>query len=159
MNITVICVGKIKEKFYREAVCEYSKRLSKFCKLNIIEVDDEEAGQNLSPVQESNIKDKEGERILKKIPTNSYVFTLEIEGKKYDSVSFSKNLNDLCIKGQSSICFIIGGSLGLSDKIKDLSNAKLSFSDMTFPHQLMRVILLEQIYRAFKILNNEPYHK
>ena len=159
MNITVICVGKIKEKFYREAVCEYSKRLSKFCKLNIIEVDDEEAGQNLSPVQESNIKDKEGERILKKIPTNSYVFTLEIEGKKYDSVSFSKNLNDLCIKGQSSICFIIGGSLGLSDKIKDLSNAKLSFSDMTFPHQLMRVILLEQIYRAFKIINNEPYHK
>ena len=159
MNITVICVGKIKEKFYREAVCEYSKRLSKFCKLNIIEVDDEEAGQNLSPVQESNIKDKEGERILKKIPTNSYVFTLEIEGKKYDSVSFSKNLNDLCIKGQSSICFIIGGSLGLSDRIKGLSNAKLSFSDMTFPHQLMRVILLEQIYRAFKILNNEPYHK
>ncbi len=159
MNITVICVGKIKEKFYREAVCEYSKRLSKFCKLNIIEVDDEEAGQNLSPVQESNIKDKEGERILKKIPSNSYVFTLEIEGKKYDSVSFSKNLNDLCIKGQSSICFIIGGSLGLSDKIKDLSNAKLSFSDMTFPHQLMRVILLEQIYRAFKIINNEPYHK
>lgn len=159
MNITVICVGKIKEKFYREAVCEYSKRLSKFCKLNIIEVDDEEAGQNLSPVQESNIKDKEGERILKKIPSNSYVFTLEIEGKKYDSVSFSKNLNDLCIKGQSNICFIIGGSLGLSDKIKDLSNAKLSFSDMTFPHQLMRVILLEQIYRAFKIINNEPYHK
>ncbi len=159
MNITVICVGKIKEKFYREAVCEYSKRLSKFCKLNIIEVDDEEAGQNLSPVQESNIKDKEGERILKKIPSNSYVFTLEIEGKKYDSVSFSKNLNDLCIKGQSSICFIIGGSLGLSDKIRDLSNAKLSFSDMTFPHQLMRVILLEQIYRAFKIINNEPYHK
>ncbi len=159
MNITVICVGKIKEKFYREAVCEYSKRLSKFCKLNIIEVDDEEAGQNLSPVQESNIKDKEGERILKKIPSNSYVFTLAIEGKKYDSVSFSKNLNDLCIKGQSSICFIIGGSLGLSDKIKDLSNAKLSFSDMTFPHQLMRVILLEQIYRAFKIINNEPYHK
>ena len=110
MNITVICVGKIKEKFYREAVCEYSKRLSKFCKLNIIEVDDEEAGQNLSPVQESNIKDKEGERILKKIPSNSYVFTLEIEGKKYDSVAFSKNLNDLCIKGQSSIFFIIGGS-------------------------------------------------
>ena len=159
MNITVICVGKIKEKFYREAVCEYSKRLSKFCKLNIIEVDDEEAGQNLSPVQESNIKDKEGERILKKIPSNSYVFTLEIEGKKYDSVSFSKNLNDLCIKGQSSICFIIGGSLGLSDKVKEISNAKLSFSDMTFPHQLMRVILLEQIYRAFKIINNEPYHK
>ena len=159
MNIYVLCVGKIKEKFYREAVCEYSKRLSKFCKLNIIEVDDEEAGQNLSPVQESNIKDKEGERILKKIPTNSYVFTLEIEGKKYDSVSFSKNLNDLCIKGQSSICFIIGGSLGLSDRIKGLSNAKLSFSDMTFPHQLMRVILLEQIYRAFKIIHNEPYHK
>lgn len=159
MNITVICVGKIKEKFYREAVCEYSKRLSKFCKLSIVEVDDEETPQKLSPLLENSIKDKEGERILKKIPSNSFVYTLEIEGKKTDSVSFSKEINNLCIKGCSSICFIIGGSLGLSEKVKDISNAKLSFSDMTFPHQLMRVILLEQIYRAYKIINNEPYHK
>ena len=108
---------------------------------------------------ENSIKDKEGERILKKIPSNSFVYTLEIEGKKYDSVSFSKEINNLCVKGTSSICFIIGGSLGLSDKVKELSNSKLSFSDMTFPHQLMRVILLEQVYRAYKIINNEPYHK
>ena len=157
MNVTVICVGKIKEKFFREAVSEYSKRLSKFCKLNIIEVDDEEAGQNLSEALETIIKDKEGERILKKIPSSAYVITLEIEGKKYDSLS--KNIENLCIKGYSNICFIIGGSLGLSDTVKKISNEKLSFSDMTFPHQLMRVVLLEQIYRSFKIINNEPYHK
>ena len=159
MNITVICVGKIKEKFYREAVCEYSKRLSKFCKLNIIEVDDEEAGQNLSEASENLIKEKEGERILKKIPSSAYVITLEIEGKKYDSLSFSKNIENLCIKGCSNICFIIGGSLGLSHSVKKISNEKLSFSDMTFPHQLMRVILSEQIYRAFRIMRGEPYHK
>ena len=158
MNVTVICVGKIKEKFFREAVSEYSKRLSKFCKLNIIEVDDE-AEQNLSRALETIIKEKEGERILKKIPSSAYVITLEIEGKKYDSLSFSKNIENLCIKGYSNICFIIGGSLGLSDSVKKISNEKLSFSDMTFPHQLMRVVLLEQIYRSFKIINNEPYHK
>ena len=159
MNVTVICVGKIKEKFFKEAVSEYSKRLSKFCKLNIIEVDDEEAEQNLSRALETIIKEKEGERILKKIPSSAYVITLEIEGKKYDSLSFSKNIENLCIKGYSNICFIIGGSLGLSDSVKKISNEKLSFSDMTFPHQLMRVVLLEQIYRSFKIINNEPYHK
>ncbi|MBO4310251.1 MAG: 23S rRNA (pseudouridine(1915)-N(3))-methyltransferase RlmH [Lachnospiraceae bacterium] len=159
MNIYVLCVGKIKEKFYREAVCEYSKRLSKFCKLSIIEVDDEETSQNASVATENAVKDKEGDRILKKIPSNSYVFTLEIDGKKTDSVGFSKKINDLCIKGQSNLCFIIGGSLGLSDNVKNKANEKISFSDMTFPHQLMRVILLEQIYRSFKIINNEPYHK
>ncbi len=159
MNIYVLCVGKIKEKFYREAVCEYSKRLSKFCKLSIIEVDDEENSQNASVATENAVKDKEGDRILKKIPSNSYVFTLEIDGKKTDSVGFSKKINDLCIKGQSNLCFIIGGSLGLSDNVKNIANEKISFSDMTFPHQLMRVILLEQIYRSFKIINNEPYHK
>jgi len=159
MNITVICVGKIKEKFYRDAIDEYIKRLSKFCRLSIIEVDDEEAGQNLNDNQCNIVKNKEGERILRKIPVNSYVFTLEIEGLKYDSVSFSKKINKLCIEGNSNIVFIIGGSLGLSDNVKDVANSKISFSDMTFPHQLMRVILLEQIYRSFKIINNEPYHK
>ena len=132
MNITLICVGKIKEKFYREAVDEYSKRLSKFCKLNIIEVDDEEAGQNLSEASENNVKDKEGERILKKIPANSYIFTLEIEGKKYNSVLFSKEIDNICLKGNSHLVFIIGGSLGLSDSVKKISSQKLSFSDFKF---------------------------
>lgn len=159
MNISIVCVGKIKEKYFRDALDEYVKRLSKFAKISIFEVDDEETPANASESVENIIKDKEGERILKKIPSNSYIFTLEIEGKKYDSVSFSKKINSLAINGNSNICFIIGGSLGLSDNIKAISNEKLSFSDMTFPHQLMRVILTEQIYRAFKIINNEPYHK
>ncbi len=159
MNITVIGVGKIKEKYFKDSIAEYSKRLSRFCKLTIIEVEDEEASQGISEAQMEIIKNKEGERILKKIPSNSYVFTLEIEGKKYDSVSFSKRINELAVGGTSSICFIIGGSLGLSDSVKAISDNKLSFSDMPFPHQLMRVILLEQVYRAFKIINNEPYHK
>ena len=159
MNVTLIVVGNNKEKFFREAVDEYSKRLSKFCKLNIIEVEDEETPASSSDSFDSQIKDKEGERILKKIPSSAFVFTLEIDGKKYDSVSFSRKIENLCITGNSHICFIIGGSLGLSDSVKKISNERISFSDMTFPHQLMRVILLEQVYRAFKIINNEPYHK
>ena len=159
MNVTLIDVGKNKEKFFREAVDEYSKRLSKFCKLNIIEVEDEETPASSSDSFDTQIKDKEGERILKKIPSSAFVFTLEIDGKKYDSVSFSRKIENLCITGNSHICFIIGGSLGLSDSVKKISNERISFSDMTFPHQLMRVILLEQVYRAFKIINNEPYHK
>ena len=159
MNVTLIVVGKNKEKFFREAVDEYSKRLSKFCKLNIIEVEDEETPASSSDSFDSQIKDKEGERILKKIPSSAFVFTLEIDGKKFDSVSFSRKIENLCITGNSHICFIIGGSLGLSDSVKKISNERISFSDMTFPHQLMRVILLEQLYRAFKIINNEPYHK
>ena len=159
MNVTLIVVGKNKEKFFREAVDEYSKRLSKFCKLNIIEVEDEETPASSSDSFDSQIKDKEGERILKKIPSSAFVFTLEIDGKKFDSVSFSRKIENLCITGNSHICFLIGGSLGLSDSVKKISNERISFSDMTFPHQLMRVILLEQVYRAFKIINNEPYHK
>lgn len=159
MNVSIICVGKIKEKFYKDAVAEYLKRLSKFCKTEIIEVDDEDTPQNASKTVEDKIKDKEGERILSRIPDNAYVYTLEIEGKKYDSVSFSKEISERQLSGDSKIVFIIGGSLGLSDKVKSISKGKISFSDMTFPHQLMRVILLEQIYRAFKIINNEPYHK
>lgn len=159
MNVTLIVVGKNKEKFFKEAVDEYSKRLSKFCKLNIIEVDDEETPANSSDSFDTLIKDKEGERILKKIPSSAFVFTLEIDGKKYDSVAFSRKIEKLCVSGNSHICFIIGGSLGLSDSVRKISNERISFSDMTFPHQLMRVILLEQVYRAFKIINNEPYHK
>ena len=159
MNITVLCVGKIKEKYFTDAINEYSKRLSGFCKLTIVEVDDEKTPQNSSEALDNAIKDKEGERLLKKIPNGSYVITLEIDGKKRDSVEFSKHIEKLCVNGNSNICFIIGGSLGLSDLIKNKSDESISFSDMTFPHQLMRVILLEQIYRSFKIINNEPYHK
>ena len=159
MRITLITVGKIKEKFYRDAIDEYSKRLSKFCKLTIVETQDEDTPQNASDNVITAIKDKEGDRILKKIPEGSYVFTLEIEGKKSDSIAFAETIHKLSVNGNSNLCFIIGGSLGLSDNVKNISDYKLSFSDMTFPHQLMRVILLEQIYRSFKIINNEPYHK
>lgn len=159
MNINIVCVGKIKEKFYKEAIDEYTKRLSKFCKVSIIEVSDEETPQNASENLETIIRDKEGERILKKISDSSYVITLEIKGNKIDSTDLSQKINNLCVSGKSDITFVIGGSLGLADSVCKRSNYKLSFSDMTFPHQLMRVILLEQIYRSFKIINNEPYHK
>ena len=159
MNITILCVGKIKEKFYKDAINEYSKRLSKYTKLTIIELEDEETIQNSGSAMETIVKNKEGDRILKRIPSGSYIITLEIEGEKTDSVGLSKKINNLALNGKSNLCFIIGGSLGLSDNVKKLSDYKLSFSDMTFPHQLMRVILLEQIYRSFKISNNEPYHK
>lgn len=159
MSITILCVGKIKEKFYKDAINEYSKRLSKYTKLNIVELEDEETVQNASEAMENIVKDKEGDRIIRKIPSGSYIITLEIEGEKLDSVGLSKKISNLAVSGKSNICFIIGGSLGLSDNVKKLSNYKLSFSDMTFPHQLMRVILLEQIYRSYRIINNEPYHK
>ena len=159
MNISVICVGKIKEKFYRDALEEYTKRLSKFANISIIEVEDEETPQKASEKEELQIKDKEGKRILAKISDSSYVYTLEIEGKKLSSEGLAEHLKCRMNEGKSRICFIIGGSLGLSDEVKKRSDFKLSFSDMTFPHQLMRVILSEQIYRSFKIINNEPYHK
>ena len=143
--IKIICVGKIKESFYRDAISEYLKRLSKYHKVQIIEVAD------------SNIK-VEKELILKKIDLKDYIITLEIEGKQIGSVEFS-NLIDKTLINNSNITFIIGGSDGLDDEIKSLSNYKLSFSKMTFPHQLFRVVLLEQIYRAFRIINNESYHK
>ena len=159
MNIKIITVGKIKEKFYRDAILEYSKRLSSYCKLNIIEVNDEMTKENASVNEVNIILRKEGERILKSINNNEYIIALAINGKKLDSIEFANKINDLGIHSNSNICFIIGGSLGLSDDVLKKANMKLSFSDMTFPHQLMRVILLEQIYRAFRINNNEPYHK
>lgn len=159
MNISIICVGRVKEKFLRDAIDEYSKRISKFSSINIIEVDDEETPANASEKEMLAILEKEGNRILSKISDSFYVYTLEIEGKKMSSDKFSKSIENLCIEGKSKICFVIGGSLGLSDAVKKRSNQALSFSDMTFPHQLMRVILLEQVYRCFKIINNEPYHK
>lgn len=159
MKISIVCVGKIKEKFYKDAIAEYSKRLSKYCKLEIIEVADEKTPDGASDKVCDSIMDKEGERILSHIPDNAYVIALAIEGKEYDSVTFAKYIDRLGVEGNSNIVFVIGGSLGLSDKIKSRADTLLSFSNMTFPHQLMRVILLEQIYRAYRIINNEPYHK
>lgn len=159
MNIKILCVGKIKEKFYRDAISEYSKRLSKYCSLEIVEVNDEKTSENSTENEINIIKDKEGERILKHIKDKDYAIALAIQGKQQDSVAFSKYIENLGITGNSSICFIIGGSLGLSDAVMKRCNNSISFSKMTFPHQLMRVILLEQIYRAMRIMNNEPYHK
>ena len=153
MKITLLTVGKIKEKFLRDAIAEYSKRLSKYCKLEIIEVD------HASEVVEKSIRDKEGERLMRYIRDDDYVITLEIGGKMLDSVAFSRQLENLGIRGQSHICFVIGGSIGLGDALVKRSDYALSFSKMTFPHQLMRVILLEQIYRSYRIMTNQPYHK
>lgn len=159
MKIKLICVGKIKEAFFRDAIDEYTKRLSKFTKVEIIECQDEKTPDNASDNLNAQIMEKEGERILSKINKDDFVITLEILGKELSSVELSDKINDILNRGYNTITFIIGGSLGLSDTVKKRSDFKLSFSRMTFPHQLMRVILLEQIYRSFKIQNNEPYHK
>jgi 23S rRNA (pseudouridine1915-N3)-methyltransferase len=159
MNITLVTVGKIKEKFYSEAIAEYSKRLSRYCKLEIVEVADEKTPDNASEVMETQIKLKEAERILKNIRDDSYCIALAIDGKKYNSVDFARHIEKLGVAGKSKIAFVIGGSLGLHESVLKRADEKISFSDMTFPHQLMRVILLEQIYRGYRIINNEPYHK
>ena len=159
MKITLLTVGKIKEKFLRDAIAEYSKRLSKYCKLEIIEVADEKTPDHASEVVEKSIRDKEGERLMRYIRDDDYVITLEIGGKMLDSVAFSRQLENLGIRGQSHICCVIGGSIGLGDALVKRSDYALSFSKMTFPHQLMRVILLEQIYRSYRIMTNQPYHK
>lgn len=159
MKITIISVGKIKEKFFDDAIKEYSKRLSKYCKLNIVEVKDEKTKENASQTEEDIIKETEGKRILDKISDSSKVIALAIEGKELDSVELAKEIDNFRISGTSDVTFVIGGSLGLHKTVLDRADMKLSFSKMTFPHQLMRVILLEQIYRSFRIINNEPYHK
>lgn len=159
MKITVICVGKIKEKFYTEAIKEYSKRLSRYCNLNIVEVADEKTPAVLSDLMLNQIKNKEGERIAKYISDDAHLVALAIDGKNPDSEGLAGYINNLGITGTSHIQFVIGGSLGLADSILKRADYKLSFSNMTFPHQLMRVILLEQIYRSYRIINGEPYHK
>ncbi|MBQ7067119.1 MAG: 23S rRNA (pseudouridine(1915)-N(3))-methyltransferase RlmH [Lachnospiraceae bacterium] len=159
MKIDIVSVGKIKESYFRGAIEEYSKRLSKYCKLEIIEVSDEKTKENASENEENLVKEKEGERILKNLKEDAYVIALSITGKKLDSVAFSKKLDNLGISGRSHIQFVIGGSLGLHSSVLKRADYELSFSDMTFPHQLMRVILLEQIYRCYRIINREPYHK
>lgn len=159
MKITILCVGKVKEKFYRDAIGEYQKRLSRYCKLEIVELTDEKTPDGASETVENQIKEKEGNRILSKIREEDYVIALAIDGKMQDSVELSKNIQQLGVRGKSSIVFVIGGSLGLSEEVLKRADEKLSFSKMTFPHQLMRVILLEQVYRSYRIMNGEPYHK
>ena len=159
MKITVITVGKIKEKYLRDAIAEYAKRLSRYCKLEIIEVADEKTPDQASETVEEQIRDKEGERILKYIRDDMYVITLEIGGKMLSSEELADKINMLGIQGQSSVAFVIGGSIGLGREVLKRSDYALSFSKMTFPHQLMRVILLEQVYRSYRIINREPYHK
>ena len=159
MNVRILCVGKIKEKFYRDAIDEYVKRLSKYCSVSVVEVPDEKTSENASDTEIDIVKDKEGERLLKHINDRDFVIALAILGKQMDSVAFSKYIEDLGIQGKSSLVFVIGGSLGLSDNVLRRADYQISFSKMTFPHQLMRVILSEQIYRAMRIMKNEPYHK
>ena len=159
MKITLITVGKIKEKYFTDAIAEYAKRLSRYCKLEIIEVADEKTPDGASEALENQIKEKEGERILSKVPDSAYVIALAIEGKQLSSEELADKMEKWNVNGISHLVFIIGGSLGLTPKVLNRADFKLSFSKMTFPHQLMRVVLLEQIYRSFRIRNNEPYHK
>lgn len=159
MKITVITVGKLKEKYLVMAIDEYKKRLSRYCNLEIVELSDEKAPENMSLAQEEEVKFKEGQRIIKQIKPSSYLIALAIEGEQRTSEDLANHIQKLGTQGHSHITFIIGGSLGLSDEVLSSCQEKLSFSKMTFPHQLMRVILLEQIYRSFRIINGEPYHK
>lgn len=159
MKITIVTVGKIKEKYLKDAIAEYSKRLSKYCKLEIIEVSDEKTPDNASAVVEEQIRAKEAERILKYVKEDAYVITLEIHGKQLTSEELADKIEKLGVQGTSHIMLIIGGSIGLGEEVLKRSDFALSFSKMTFPHQLMRVILLEQIYRSYRIISGEPYHK
>lgn len=159
MKITIVTVGKIKEKYLKEAIAEYSKRLRAYCDLKIIEVADEKTPDQASQAVEDGIRSKEGERILKQLKDEMYVITLEISGEMLTSEKLAEKIEHLGIQRKSSIAFVIGGSIGLGKDVLRRSDYALSFSKMTFPHQLMRVILLEQIYRSFKIQRGEPYHK
>lgn len=159
MQIKVISVGKLKEKYLKQGIDEYKKRLGAYCQLELIEVPDEKAPEHLSEKDMDGIKNKEGERILQKITDDTHVITLEIKGKQLTSEQLAKEIDYLALHGKSKLAFIIGGSLGLSEAVMKRSNFALSFSKMTLPHQLMRLVLLEQIYRSFRINRNEPYHK
>ncbi|MCY9261661.1 23S rRNA (pseudouridine(1915)-N(3))-methyltransferase RlmH [Bacillus haynesii] len=159
MNISIVAIGKLKEKYLKQGIDEYIKRLSAYAKVDIIEMPDEKAPENLSEQDMKIVKDKEGERILSKISPDAHVIALAIEGKMKSSEELADNMDRLATYGKSKVTFVIGGSLGLSDAVLKRANEKLSFSRMTFPHQLMRLILLEQVYRAFRINRGEPYHK
>ncbi|KAB2953848.1 23S rRNA (pseudouridine(1915)-N(3))-methyltransferase RlmH [Heliorestis acidaminivorans] len=159
MQIQIISVGKIKEKYLKLGIEEFSKRLSVYCRLTHIEVSDEEAPDSMSAKEIEQVKEKEGERILQQIKADHYVIALAIDGVSWSSEELAKEMDRLATYGQSQLAFVIGGSNGLSDKVMQRANKKLSFSKMTFPHQLMKLILVEQIYRAFRINRGEPYHK
>ena len=158
LSINIICVGKIKEKFFTSAIDEYSKRLSKYCKLDILELPDEKIPDKANTSIENSIKEKECNNILNHLKFDSYVIALDLKGTEYTSIDFSKKIEQISMQN-SKITFIIGGSLGLTDKLLNICNEKICFSKMTFPHQLIRIFLVEQIYRAFKISNGENYHK
>lgn len=159
MNITIIAVGKLKEKYLKQGIEEYLKRLGPYAKVQIKEVADEKAPENMSEAEIQNVKQKEGERILSQVSQDTYVITLEIDGKMLTSEKFAAKLDELATYGKSKIAFVIGGSVGISDDVEKRSDLALSFSKLTFPHQMMRMILLEQVYRAFRIMRGEPYHK
>ena len=159
MNITVICIGKLKERYWVDAIAEYSKRMSKYCNLDIIELKETRLPDKASKALEEAVKESEGKAILKQIKNDMYVITLEILGKNISSEDLASKIEELSLQGKSNIAFIIGRSLGLSQEVSQRSDFKLSFSKMTFPHQMMRVVLLEQVYRSFKIIKKETYHK
>ena len=159
MKIKILCVGKIKEKYLKDAIDEYTKRISRFATVEIVELSDEKIPDNPSEAQMKAVINKEGDKIMAKISPSDYLITLCVEGKLLSSEELAKSVSDICVGGSSTITFVIGGSLGIREDIKQMSKLRLSFSKMTFPHQLMRVILLEQVYRAFKINANEEYHK
>lgn len=159
MNIKIICVGKLKEKYLVQGIQEYTKRLQAYTKIEIVEVSDEKAPENLSENEMTLIKEKEGKRILAKVRDTEFLFALAIEGKNPSSEGFAKQIDQVITQGKSNLTFVIGGSLGLSKEVLQRSNAQISFGKMTYPHQLMRLILVEQIYRTFRINRGEPYHK
>lgn len=159
MKVTILTVGKVKEAFYRQAIGEFEKRLQRYCRLEIIEVADEKTPDHASETEESKILQKEGERLSKYIRDDAWVCALDIDGKMLDSIELAEKMEKLGVEGVSHMQFIIGGSLGLCHAVLQRADFKLSFSKMTFPHQLMRVILLEQIYRSYRIMMKEPYHK
>lgn len=159
MKVTVVAVGKIKERYLREALAEYEKRLGKYCRLEMIETADERTPERAGEVLEEQIRAKEAERIMRYLKEDAYVVTLEIQGKQLSSEEFAEKIEMLGVQGKSHIIFVIGGSIGLGKEVLKRADFAISFSKMTFPHQLMRVILLEQVYRGFRIMNGEPYHK
>ncbi|QBP42891.1 MULTISPECIES: 23S rRNA (pseudouridine(1915)-N(3))-methyltransferase RlmH [Paenisporosarcina] len=159
MNISIVSVGKLKEKYLKLGIEEYTKRLGSYAKIDLIEVADEKAPENLSDADMEIVKKKEGERILAKIGADTYVIALAIEGKMKSSEQLAEDLQSLMTYGRSKVAFVIGGSLGLHEDVMKRSDEKLSFSKMTLPHQLMKLVLVEQVYRAFRIIKNEPYHK
>lgn len=159
VTINILCVGKVKEKFFRDAIDEYSKRLSKYCNLNIIEVSDSKVPDKTSDNIEKMIKDEEASRMLNQLKKETYLICLDLNGKEYTSVEFSEKISKLTVEGNSNITFVIGGTLGIGDDILKISKEKICFSKMTFPHQLIRIFLLEQLFRGFKIANGETYHR